>query len=133
MRLALRLSGQTAKAKNDAQTIWADPETRNEAARTDSVLKQYAAGLVSDEFALELLGYSQTDIDRIAAQKKAARIASASLADELDAAVALTKAAKSGSLGNTTAPAPKTLPPVPGVPQPADKAVAPTGPPLAKP
>lgn len=66
MRVALLASGQTAKAKmTDAETTWRDPETRNEAARTDSILKQYAAGLLPDEFAWEELGYSQQQIARI--------------------------------------------------------------------
>ena len=65
MRVALLAAGQTSKARTDGETIWADPETRNEAARTDSILKQYAAGLLPDEFALEELGYSQQQIARI--------------------------------------------------------------------
>lgn len=75
MRLALRLTGQTTKARSDAETIWADPETRNEAARTDSILKQYQAGLLDDATALEALGYSQQQIERIMAAKAAARTA----------------------------------------------------------
>jgi hypothetical protein len=66
MRVALLASGQTSKAKNaDAETIWRDAETRNEGARTDSILKQYQAGLLPDEFALTELGYSQQQIERI--------------------------------------------------------------------
>jgi hypothetical protein len=41
MRVALLAAGQSSKARTDGETIWADPETRNEAARTDSILKQY--------------------------------------------------------------------------------------------
>jgi hypothetical protein len=69
MRLALVAAGQKSKARTDGETIWADPETRNEAARTDSILKQYAAGLLPDEFALEELGYSQQQIERIRSMK----------------------------------------------------------------
>jgi hypothetical protein len=71
MRLALIASGQSSKARADGETIWSDPETRNEAARTDSILKQYQAGLLPDEFALEELGYSQQQITRIAELKAA--------------------------------------------------------------
>ncbi len=67
MRLALAADGQTAKARTDGEVIWADEETRNEAVRTDSVLKQYVAGLLPPEFALEELGYSQQAIARIMA------------------------------------------------------------------
>lgn len=65
MRVALIAAGQASKARTDGETIWADPETRNEAARTDSILKQYAQGLIPDEVALEELGYSQQQIERI--------------------------------------------------------------------
>jgi len=72
MRVALVAAGQASKARTDGETIWADPETRNEAARTDSILKQYQAGLLPDEFALEELGYSQQQIERIRAMRAAA-------------------------------------------------------------
>jgi hypothetical protein len=67
MRVALLASGQTAKARTDGETIWADPETRNEAARTDSVIKQWESRLITQEVALEELGYSQQQIERILA------------------------------------------------------------------
>lgn len=70
MRVALLAAGQRAKARTDAETIWSDPETRNEAARTDALLKQHAAGLLPDEFVLEELGYSQQQIARIAELRK---------------------------------------------------------------
>jgi hypothetical protein len=72
MRVALLASGQRAKARTDGETDWADPETRNEAARTDSILKQYAAKdpstgmpLIPRDFVLEELGYSPQQIERI--------------------------------------------------------------------
>jgi hypothetical protein len=67
MRVALLAEGQTTKARiTDAETDWKDPETRNEAARTDSILKQFQAGLLPAEIALEELGYSPQQIARIA-------------------------------------------------------------------
>lgn len=72
MRVALLADGQTTKAKTtDAETIWRDPETRNEAARTDSIIKQYVQGLLPDEIALEQLGYSQQQIERVLAIRAA--------------------------------------------------------------
>jgi len=65
MRVALVAAGQRGKARADAETMWEDFETRNEAARTDSILKQYEAGLLPDEFAWEELGYSAQQIARI--------------------------------------------------------------------
>lgn len=87
MRLALILHGQRSKAKTDGETIWADPETRNEAARTDSIGKQVAMGLPF-EFALEEMGYSQTQIERImllkqAEDEKAAADAERAVADQI--------------------------------------------------
>ena len=76
MRLALILAGQSAKAKTEGETIWADPETRNEAARVDAIVKQVAIGLPF-EFALEEMGYSQTQITRIMAMKRAEAAAEA--------------------------------------------------------
>lgn len=71
MRVALLAANQPSKARTDGETIWADPETRNEAARTDALMKQYAEGLLADEFVLEELGYSQQQIERNAALKRA--------------------------------------------------------------
>lgn len=75
MRVALLASGQGTKARADGETIWADPETRNEAARTDSILKQYAAGLLPDEVAWEELGYSPQQIERMKALREAEKAA----------------------------------------------------------
>ena len=76
MRLALILANQSAKAKTEGETIWADPETRNEAARVDAIVKQVAIGLPF-EFALEEMGYSQTQITRIMEMKRAEEAAEA--------------------------------------------------------
>lgn len=91
MRLALVLDGQSAKAKTDGETIWADPETRNEAARVDAIVKQIQVGLPF-EFALEEMGYSQTQIVRIMklkreedAAKAALLVKQAALTDPADA------------------------------------------------
>jgi hypothetical protein len=94
MRLALILYGQNAKAKTDGETIWADPETRNEAARTDAIIKQVAIGLPF-AFALEELGYSQTQISRILLLKAAEDEVRKAEAQELMEATAKAKAAAS--------------------------------------
>ena len=75
MRLALIASNQTAKARSDAETMWTDPETRNEGARTDAIIKQYQVGLLPDQFALEQLGYSAQEIERIQMMKAAEKAA----------------------------------------------------------
>jgi hypothetical protein len=65
IRLALRAIGDSGDRA--AETIWRDPETRNEAVRTDAVLKQYQAGLITREVALEELGYSPDQVARMTA------------------------------------------------------------------
>jgi hypothetical protein len=82
MRLALIANNQRGKAgrSSGAETLWADAETRNEAARTDSILKQYQAGLLDDQSALTQLGYSPQEIERIMAQKAAEKAARAAAA-----------------------------------------------------
>lgn len=102
MRLALIANGQSSKARTDAEIDWADVETRNEAARTDSILKQYQAGLLPDEIALEELGYSLQQINRIGELKAAAKTATApdSLAAEIDSATALVHQVRTGTLGS---------------------------------
>ena len=72
MRVALIAAGQTAKARNtQAETIWADPETRNEATHNQAIMLQWTSGLIPDDFALEELGYSAQQIARIHAMKAA--------------------------------------------------------------
>lgn len=65
MRLALRAINDERADIRTAETIWANPETRNEAVRTDAVIKQFSAGLIDRETAQEMLGYSPAQIDRM--------------------------------------------------------------------
>jgi hypothetical protein len=71
MRLALRAMNDARADIRTAETIWRDPETRNEAVRTDAVIKQFSAGLISKEVALEALGYSPEQIQRMAMEPPA--------------------------------------------------------------
>ena len=66
VRLALRAIGDSGDRAGE--TIWRDPETRNEAVRTDAVLKQFQAGLITREVALEELGYSPDQVARMTAE-----------------------------------------------------------------
>lgn len=65
MRLALRAMADPRSEIRTARTIWRDPETRNEAVRTDSIVKQFQAGIIDRETALVALGYSPEQITRI--------------------------------------------------------------------
>jgi hypothetical protein len=71
MRVALIISGQRSKARADAETIWADPETRNEAARIDALVKLHATGALADELLLEGAGFTRQEIERNRALKQA--------------------------------------------------------------
>jgi hypothetical protein len=90
MRIALVATGQGGKARKDAETIWEDPETRNEAARTDSIMKQFAAGLLPDEVALEELNYTQTQIERIKLMK-GGELTESQLTERINGAAALVR------------------------------------------
>jgi len=65
MRVALVAAGQSSKARADAETIWTDPETRNEATHNLAIMEQVREGLIPLDFALEELGYSPQQIKRI--------------------------------------------------------------------
>jgi hypothetical protein len=74
MRLALILDGKETKAKQDAETDWSDPETRNEAAHAQTIMLQWEKGLIPDEFAMEELGYSPQQIQRILDMREQQRL-----------------------------------------------------------
>lgn len=63
MQLARKSQGKEVTV--DSEIVWADPSTESEAVRTDATVKQFEAGLIPAEVALEDLGYSQTQIARI--------------------------------------------------------------------
>lgn len=71
MRVALRATNDSRADQRIAETIWADPETRNEAVRTDAIIKQFQAGLITLEIAQEMIGYSPAQIERMADQRDA--------------------------------------------------------------
>ena len=68
MRLARIADGQEDTGP-DAEIVWADPSMRTQAQITDAVVKQYQAGLIPWEAALQQLGYSQTQISRYQAMR----------------------------------------------------------------
>jgi hypothetical protein len=68
IRLARRFAGEQ-DAPVDSEIVWADPQTLTMAEITDAVIKQYQAGLIPTDKALEQLGYTQTEIRRLMAQR----------------------------------------------------------------
>jgi hypothetical protein len=65
MRVALRAMGDPRASLRVAETLWQGAETREEAVRTDSVVKQTGAGIIDPETALEELGYTPARVSRI--------------------------------------------------------------------
>lgn len=59
-------AGPTAAS---SEVVWASTEIQSEAERTDATIKQFQAGLIPYEAALEKLGYSQTEIRRFSADR----------------------------------------------------------------
>lgn len=72
MRVALLAMQDERADLRVAETRWVNTETRNEAVRTDSIVKQESAGFIDDVTALEELGYSPAQIKRINERKKKA-------------------------------------------------------------
>jgi hypothetical protein len=64
LRLA-RLFAGAGSTPPDSEIVWADPQIRTEAEITDATIKKHAEGLIDRRQALEDLGYSQTQIERI--------------------------------------------------------------------
>jgi hypothetical protein len=72
MRVALVAMGDPRANVRTAETRWAPPEIVNDAARTDSVVKQHAEELIDDELALDVLGYSPQQVRQLK-ERQAAR------------------------------------------------------------
>lgn len=65
MRLACGLSGDMQRFNDfGCSTLWEDHRLLSEAQKTDSVIKQYQAGLISHSTSLRQLGYSPAEIER---------------------------------------------------------------------
>lgn len=54
----------------DVRVTWADAATRSIAQEADAVVKLYQAGLLPASYALKRLGYSDTEVDEIAAARR---------------------------------------------------------------
>lgn len=67
LRLSRLFSGEP-EVPVDSEIVWADPRDPSviEAARTDAVIKQRAAGIISNPMAQERLGYTPEQINRMA-------------------------------------------------------------------
>lgn len=69
MRLTVLIrDGQPDPNLDDLETLWADPEPATIAQTADAQSKLYGAGIVDRRAALEALGFSPLDIERITAE-----------------------------------------------------------------
>lgn len=82
LRVGLRAQGNTAAAEyRKAETVWVDSATRNEAVRTDAVVKLHGSKIIDDELAWEMAGLSRRQIAELK-ERKEAREAAAKAAGE---------------------------------------------------
>ena len=66
MRLAVHVQqGTPAVGMADLETVWANPETRTVAQAADAAVKLYAAGVIDRRAALEDIGYTPAQIERM--------------------------------------------------------------------
>lgn len=69
-RLGYLVEGNEEKARAwDAEIKWKDPEYRTEGELTDAVIKQHQSGLIPWEYAVDRLGYSPQDIEKMRSQR----------------------------------------------------------------
>lgn len=69
LRIARLFDGE-GQTPADSEIVWADPEVRSDAERTDAVIKQYQAGLIPWETAVRKLGYGETEIRRMDSERQ---------------------------------------------------------------
>ena len=68
IRLAVQVQQGTPPAGMDElETVWANPETRTVAQAADAAVKLYAAGVIDRRAALEDIGYTPAQIERMTA------------------------------------------------------------------
>jgi hypothetical protein len=65
MSLAFRITGDVRGDVQDAVLLWADPETRTEAAHADAVVKKYQAKILPWQVVVEELGHTPPEIARM--------------------------------------------------------------------
>jgi len=76
MRVALLARGDDVRGKlRTAETIWQDSATRNEAVRTDAIVKLHSEGIIDDELSWEMAGLSPEQIRRLKERRAAAEAA----------------------------------------------------------
>lgn len=69
MRLAVHVQqGTPPTGMDDLETVWANPETRTVAQAADAAVKLYSAGIIDRRAALEDVGYTPAQIERITGQ-----------------------------------------------------------------
>jgi hypothetical protein len=80
MRLAVAIrDGRFDPRLNRLETVWKDPESRTVAQTADAMTKLVAAGLVPTDQALEDIGYTPTQIERMRAMRRAEALDRAAL------------------------------------------------------
>lgn len=65
LRTSFLATESPAAKVQGAETVWLDSETRNEAVRTDAVVKLHGAGIIDDELAWEMAGLTRAQIEAL--------------------------------------------------------------------
>lgn len=113
MRLAMRIRGGGSLPTNSArlETIWRDASTPTLAQTSDAVVKLHSEGLLPDEMAWEMMGFSQTQIARM--QDMQQRQADRNLGAEFSALIG---AQRQPAAPGPEAPVPPAPAPIPQIP-----------------
>lgn len=110
MRMAVQIATGSSDGLEMLTTKWRDPSTPTKSAAADAVMKLVTAGVLPADSAvtLEMMGFDQTTIDRIVADRRKSNVSGlvASIGDKIAAAQAdpaLTALAASGGNNSTGA------------------------------
>ena len=74
-RLVLAVENQADPDDYQLRVRWADPATRSVAQEADAVVKLFQAGLLSRDYALSKIGYSDDEISKITAARTPVAVA----------------------------------------------------------
>ncbi len=102
LRVCLRAMADPRADVAVAETIWRDEETRNEAVRTDAVVKLHGARIIDDELAWEMIGLTPTQAERL----RERRLAAAKLAEAAGEPNPNEPPPANGAAAGTVVPAP---------------------------
>lgn len=109
MRVCLIAMGDDRATNRTAETIWVSAETRNEAVRTDSLVKQIGVEIVDIEEAQVEAGYTPQQIERMGQRRQAREALQASQTPVVPPPIAVPESMPPAPTGPRMSPAPTSL------------------------